>query len=459
MSEHCNHSWLLTDLYELTMSAAFFENDCNPTASFELFVRSLPPERKYLLVAGLEQAMDFISNARFTGADIEFLRGLPVFHQVQPGFFEYLRDLRFTGDVWAVPEGTVAFGEEPLLRVTAPIIEAQLLETYLIATITYQTMVASKAARIVYAAQGREVVEFGTRRAHGPVAGTTAARAAYIAGCAGTSNVEAGARFGIPTFGTIAHSFVMAAPDEEEAFERYSRVFPDSSVLLLDTYDTLAAVDKIVAAKLQPRGVRLDSGDLAELSKQVRHKLDAAGLQQTKILASGDLDEYRITELLSQGAAIDGFGVGTSLTTSKDAPSLGGVYKIVEVKNQEGKSYVAKFSENKMTYPGTKQVFRFSDRNGTFTHDLIACAGEEYANADELVEPMINAGARISEQPPSMQEIRSRARQQLERLPSELRATTGGGKYEVQFSQELQRLLQLARDHAHAREHSSLHSR
>jgi nicotinate phosphoribosyltransferase len=449
-----HHCLLLTDLYELTMSAAFFENEFNPTASFELFVRSLPPERKYLLAAGLEQALDFIAGARFSGEDIELIRANPAFHEVKPAFFEYLRDLRFTGEVWAMPEGTVAFGEEPLLRVTAPIIEAQLLETYLLAEITYQTMVASKASRIVHAAQGRSVVEFGTRRAHGPQAGTLAARAAFIAGCAGTSNMEAGARWEIPTVGTIAHSFVMAMRDEEEAFRAYSRVFPDSAVLLLDTHDTLAAVDKIVAAHLRPKGVRLDSGNLAELSKQVRRKLDEAGLQQTQILASGDLDEYRIAELFSKDAPIDGFGVGTSLVTSNDAPSLGGVYKIVEVKEEEGKSYVAKFSEDKVTYPGTKQVFRFSDGKGTFQRDLIACAGESYPEAESLLQLAMQGGESVVQG--SLVKARSRAKEQLSRLPSELRAITGGGKYEVHFSAELDRLLNLARARAGASPHSSV---
>jgi nicotinate phosphoribosyltransferase len=448
-----SHTLLLTDLYELTMSAAFFENGFNPTASFELFVRSLPPERKYLLVAGLEQALEFIAGARFSAEDIEVIRANPTFHNVGPAFFEYLRDLSFTGEVWAVSEGTVAFGEEPLLRVTAPIIEAQLLETYLIAEITYQTMVASKASRIVHAAQGRSVVEFGTRRAHGPQAGTLAA---YISGCAGTSNVEAGARFGIPTVGTIAHSFVMAMQDEEEAFRAYSRVFPDSSVILLDTYDTVAAVDKIIAAQLRPRGVRLDSGDLAELSKQVRRKLDAGGLQQTQVLASGDLDEYRIAELLSQGAPIDGFGVGTSLVTSNDAPSLGGVYKIVEVKEAGEKSYVAKFSEDKVTYPGTKQVFRFSDEKAKFQRDLIACAGESYSEAEPLLELVMKGGEPVAQR--SLAEVQLHAKEQLSRLPSDLRAITGGGKYEVHFSAELERLLNLARARAGALPQSSVHS-
>src|SRR5712691_6215112 len=240
VSEALRHSALLTDLYELTMAAAYFENGFRANASFELFVRSLPPQRGYLLAAGLDQALDFLEDVRFQPEDISFLRRHSAFAHVSDAFFDYLKTFRFTGEVWAVPEGTPIFSEEPLLRVTGPIIEAQIVETFLLSTLTFQTMIASKAARVVAAAQGRPVVEFGSRRAHGPEAGVLAARAAYIGGCTGTSNVEAGQRFGIPTFGTLAHSFVMAYSDEEEAFRR------DHSVLLVDTYDTLAAIDKII---------------------------------------------------------------------------------------------------------------------------------------------------------------------------------------------------------------------
>src|SRR5881628_1636696 len=313
MADRQKHLGLFTDLYELTMAAAYFENQFTAKASFELFVRSLPRERSFLLTAGLEQALEYLENVRFGEEEIEYLRRQPVFGHISDGFFDYLRDFRFTGEVWAVPEGTPVFGEEPLLRVTAPIIEAQIAETFLLSTLTFQTMIASKAARVVAAAEGRGVVEFGSRRAHGPEAGVLAARAAYIGGCTGTSNVNAGARFGIPTFGTLAHSFVMAYSDEEEAFRRFQQFFPDHSVLLVDTYDTLAAIEKIIHAGLRPKSVRLDSGDLVDLSRQVRRRLDQSGLAETRIFASGDLDEFVIADLLARGAQIDAFGVGTAL--------------------------------------------------------------------------------------------------------------------------------------------------
>jgi nicotinate phosphoribosyltransferase len=302
MADPLCHPALLTDLYELTMAAAYFDNNFRAKASFELFVRSLPPERSYLVAAGLEQALDYLENVRFQESDIEYLRTQPVFRNVSREFFDYLRNFQFLGEIWAVREGTPIFADEPLLRVTAPIIEAQVVETYLLSIITFQTMIASKAARVVGAAQGRDVIEFGTRRAHGPEAGTLAARAAYIAGCKGTSNVDAGRRFGIPVFGTLAHSFIMAYEDEEEAFRKFEDVFPDNATLLIDTYDTLAAIDKIVNAGLRPKMVRLDSGNLIELSREVRRRLDERGLKETRIFATSDLDEHVITEMLARGA-------------------------------------------------------------------------------------------------------------------------------------------------------------
>jgi nicotinate phosphoribosyltransferase len=439
-----SHSLLLTDLYELTMAAAFFENGFNPTASFELFVRQLPKDRGYLIAAGLEQALEWIQSIRCELEDISLLRRHHAFTHVSDRFFDFLAHYRFTGDVWAVPEGTAVFGEEPLLRITAPLIEAQLLETYLLASITYPTMVAAKSARIVQAAEGREVMEFGSRRAHGPEAGVLAARAAYIAGCAGTSNVEAGARFGIPTFGTIAHSFVMAMPDEMEAFRQYLKVFPENSVLLIDTYDTLAAVDNLIAAGLRPSGVRIDSGDLTKLSKEVRQKLDAADLPTTRILVSGDLDEFKINELLAGGAEIDGFGVGTSLVTSQDAPSLSGVYKLVEVSDKGQHAYSAKFSPEKMTHPGTKQICRFMDDQGNFTHDLIACAGETVTDGTPLLRQVLRNGETV-ERSPSLEAIRIHASDQIRRLPQGARKLRAPEKYPVSFSSELNRLLENAR--------------
>ena len=435
-------SFLLTDLYELTMSAAFLENGFNPTASFELFVRRLPKDRGYLIAAGLEQALAWLEQATFSEGDVEFLRRHPAFAHVGDAFFEKLRQLRFSGDVWAMPEGTLAFAEEPILRVTAPLVEAQIVETYLLSAITFQTMIATKASRVVAAAEGRDVIEFGARRAHGPGASLLAARAAFIGGCVGTSNVEAGREFDIPTFGTMAHSFVMAIKDETKAFQLYSKLFPETSVLLVDTYDTIASIEKIIEAGLKPAAVRLDSGDLAVLSRESRSKLDAAGLKGTKILLSGDLDEYEITNLLRADTPVDGFGVGTSLVVSNDAPSLGGVYKLVEIQDGATTTYHAKFSEDKATYPGTKQVYRFRDAHGMFVRDLIACSGERVQGGEPLLQLVLRQGKRVIEPTESLQKIRDRVRSQLELLPSPLRRMSDPARYEVKFSAELERLQQ-----------------
>ncbi|MFB3813760.1 MAG: nicotinate phosphoribosyltransferase [Terriglobales bacterium] len=444
------HSVLLTDLYELTMGAAYFQ--CNlhrATASFELFVRNLPQHRGFLLMAGLEQAVDFLEKLHFEPDEIEYLRRHPMFKRVPPEFFDYLADLRFTGEVWAMPEGTPVFGDEPLLRVTAPIVEAQIVETYLLATLTFQTMIATKAARLVEAAQGRDVVDFGTRRAHGPEAGVLAARAAYVGGCVGTSNVEAGVRFGIPTLGTVAHSFIMAYGDEERAFRDFANLFPENVVLLVDTYDTMAAIEKIIRSGLRPRGVRLDSGNLAELSQQVRQRLDAAGLRDTRIFVSGDLDEFAITRLLAQDAPADLFAVGTALVTSKDAPALGGVYKLVEVHEQHAAQarmlprYTAKFSADKFSYPGSKQVFRFSDGQ-CYSHDVLACAGESYPEGEPLLEPVMRAGKRLRPAP-ALPAIREQARDKVCRLHATVRELHSPARYAVQVSEELQKLLEQVR--------------
>ena len=444
MTERLRHSALLTDLYELTMAAAYFENNINVTASFELFVRQMPRERGYLLAAGLEQALEFLEGVQFSPEEIAFLRRHPMFARVGEAFFEYLREFRFTGEVWAMPEGTPVFADEPLLRVTAPIIEAQVVETYLLSAITFQTLIATKAARVVEAAAGRGVVEFGTRRAHGPEAGTLAARAAYVGGCIGTSNVEAGLRFGVPTYGTLAHSFVMAYDDEGESFRQFARVFPDHAILLVDTYDTLAAIDKIIRLGLRPRGVRLDSGDLVTLSKAVRRKLDQSGLTETRIFASGDLNEYAIADALAQGAPVDFFGVGTELATSKDAPALGGVYKLVELRDGEEHHPRAKLSQDKVNHPGRKQVYRFRDAQGFYDHDVLACAEESYADAEPLLECVLRRGQRILASP-SLEEIQTRARTLLARLPERYRQLRTPAAYAVVPSAALQQLLDKVR--------------
>lgn len=426
------------------MAAAYFENNFSGKASFELFVRSLPKARGFLIAAGLEQALDYLETARFTDEDIAYLRGLPVFQHVDTAFFDYLRNFHFTGEVWAVPEGTPAFGEEPLLRVSAPLLEAQIVETFLLSTLTFQTMIASKAARVVAAAQGRPVVEFGSRRAHGPEAGVLGARAAFIGGCSGTSNLEAGSRYGIPTFGTLAHSFVMAYSDEEEAFRRFMQLYKEHSVLLVDTYDTLAAVDKIIANDLRPRAIRLDSGDLLELSRQARRRLDQSGLGATRIFASGDLDEFVISDLLARGAQIDAFGVGTALATSMDAPALGGVYKLVDLASETGVSYRAKFSDQKTTYPGRKQVWRFHDPEGKFREDVIACESESFSEAMPLLQQVMQAGKRIQPSP-SLAQIQQHSADLVQKIPEACRQLREPARYPVSFSSRLHGLLELVR--------------
>jgi nicotinate phosphoribosyltransferase len=451
-------SALQTDLYELTMAAAYFEDKFAANATFELFVRSLPAERGFLVAAGLEQALDFLARVRFRDDEIEYLRQETVFRHITPAFFDYLKTFRFTGEVWAIPEGTPVFGEEPLLRVTAPIIEAQIVETFLLSTLTFQTMIASKAARVVAAAEGRPVVEFGSRRAHGPEAGALAARAAYIGGCTGTSNVEAGRRYGIPIFGTLAHAFIMAYTKEEEAFTKFHRLFPEHSVLLVDTYDTLAALDKIIEKDLHPTAIRLDSGDLLELSLRARQRLDQAGLNDTKIFASGDLDEYAIADLVAKGARIDAFGVGTALATSKDAPTLGGVYKLVDLEYGGLISYRAKFSQEKITYPGRKQVFRFHDPDGTFRGDIIACSDEEFPKDEPLLGCVMRDGTRTVPNP-NLQSIQQHARQELEKIPVGCHRLKEPESYIVSFSQRLEVLLADVRRRIKPQRHDSPASR
>lgn len=340
---------LLTDLYELTMAAGYFESGkAEEIATFELAVRQLPANRNFLLAAGLPQVVDYLLNLSFTGEEIDYLRGLAQFRLAPPEFFEYLRTFRFTGDLFAVPEGTPLFAGEPVLALRAPLIQAQIPETYLLSAIAFQTSIASKAVRSVEAAGGRAVVEFGTRRAHTPEAGVLGARAAYIGGCTGTSNTLAGFRFGIPVMGTSAHSWVMSFPCEMEAFRRLQRVLGDATVHLLDTYDTLQGARHAAQAGRPLWGVRIDSGDFLALSRQVRAILDEAGLPDAKIMASGDLDEHRIRELVAGGAPIDAFGVGTQLSTSADAPALGATYKLVVLDIRGIKRFTAKYSQDKI---------------------------------------------------------------------------------------------------------------
>jgi nicotinate phosphoribosyltransferase len=388
-------SGLLTDLYELTMAAGYIQKHFDARATFELFVRHLPAHRNYMVAAGLDQALDLLENVRFSGEDISYLRSLPVFRHVQTQFFDYLSRFKFTGDVWALPEGTIFFPSEPLLRVTAPIVEAQLVETSLLSIIHLQTLVASKAARVTTAAAGRPVIEFGSRRAHGIEAGVLAARAAFVGGCEGTSNTFAGSRFGIPVYGTQAHSWIMAHDDEGQAFSNFLDVFPEQSTLLVDTYDVHAAIERIVALGRKPRAIRLDSGDVLADSRWARQRLDTSGWNDVQIFVSGDLNERLIETLIHGGACIDSFGVGTALSTSADAPSVGVIYKLVEVEVGGHLRRTAKFSEEKATYPGRKQVFRYSDEGNTFSGDVIGLEDEQFPEAEPLLIPVMAQGRRL----------------------------------------------------------------
>ena len=413
-------SLLLTDLYELSMLEAYAAHGMAETAVFELFVRKLPPQRGFLMAAGLEQVVEFLETMRFTADELTWLRASGLFSS---GFADSLEELRFTGDVDAMPEGTIFFPDEPVLRVTAPLPEAQLVETRLINLVHFQTVIASKAARMVLAAPGKQLVDFGLRRAHGAEAGLLAARASYLAGFAGTATVLAGRDFGIPIVGTMAHSFVQAHDDEATAFERFARVRPKALTLLIDTYDTErgAAIVAGIAPRLAAEGitisaVRLDSGDLAAHARAVRAILDAAGLQSIHIFASGGLDEHSLLALCRGGAPIDGFGVGTSLTTSSDAPALDCAYKLQEYAGHPRR----KRSEGKATWPGRKQVYRTYHADGTVAGDVVALTSEA-ANGEPLLRAAMRDGKRVTDLP-SLAEARLHAAASLARLPDPLRS-------------------------------------
>jgi nicotinate phosphoribosyltransferase len=427
---------LLTDLYQLTMAAAYFESRIEHEATFELFTRRLEHGRGFYLAAGLELALDYLEGLRFSGSQLDWLRRQPVFARVSARFFERLRDFHFSGEVWAMAEGTPFFPDEPILRVTGPALEAQLVETYLLALVNEQTLIATKAARLAHAARGKHVSDFGTRRAHGPEAGALVARAAYIGGAASTSNVEAGWRLGIPVKGTFAHSWVMNFEREEDAFEAYAKVFPEDAIVLIDTYDTLAAARKIAAHKLKIAGVRLDSGDFLELSREVRKILDAGGLESAKIVVSGDLNEEKIDALERQKAPIDIYGVGTELATSKDMPSLGGVYKLVERKEADGRvAYAMKLSKDKRSWPGAKQVYR-REVNGRHAGDTIALAREDRLAGEPLLARVVAEGKRLRPAP-SLDSLRERAAREVAKLPEPVREIENPQTYPVERSSAL----------------------
>ncbi|MEK7486717.1 MAG: nicotinate phosphoribosyltransferase [Planctomycetota bacterium] len=411
---HPQNMALVTDLYQLTMIACYFhENKQETPVTFEYFLRP-QSERHCFVFAGGEQALDYLEKVTFSPKSIAYLKTLEPLKKLPARFFSFLRKFAFQGEVRMVPEGTIVFPNEPLLQISGPLAQVQLVETYLLATLNFQTMIATKAARILEAAQGRPVFEFGTRRAHGPQAGTLAARASYIAGCSGTSNLHAGFELGIPVVGTAAHSFILSHPSEMSAFHSYYDLFQEHTTLLIDTYDTLQGARNACQVGPLLKGIRLDSGDLAHLSREVRKILDQAGFPHAKILASNDLNEQRIQALLKENAKIDAFGVGTELVTSRDQPALSGVYKLVEIEENGQKKPKMKFSESKISYPGKKQIFRQS-KNGVAFQDLLALEGESHLG-ETLLKSVMTQGKRIHK-PMNMNELQTFHQQQKQHFP------------------------------------------
>ncbi|GAB6104786.1 MAG: nicotinate phosphoribosyltransferase [Blautia sp.] len=467
-----NNLTLLTDLYELTMMQGYFKNPTNQTVIFDMFYRNNPCGGSFAIAAGLEQMIEYIENLRFTEEDIEYLRSLDMF---QEDFLDYLSTFHFTGDIYAIPEGTVVFPREPIVKVIAPIMEAQLVETAILNIINHQSLIATKAARVCYAARGDGVMEFGLRRAQGPDAGIYGARAAVIAGCVGTSNVLTGQMFHVPVLGTHAHSWIMSFPDEYTAFKTYAKMYPDSCTLLVDTYDVLkSGVPNAIRVfeemreegiKLTKYGIRIDSGDLAYLSKEAYKMLAAAGFDDATIAASSDLDEYLIDSLKTQDAKINSWGVGTNLITSKDNPAFGGVYKLAAVKDADSNNFIPKIklSENteKVTNPGNKTVYRiYSKTTGKIKADLICLADEIFDPEEtmiifdpvdtwkktkvlggtyeirELLIPVIREGKRVYTSPDVM-DIRDYCQKEQNTLWDESRRLINPQKVYVDLSQKL----------------------
>lgn len=426
---------LFTDLYELTMAAGYFDRQLDATASFSLFVRS-HPKRGYFVNAGLQAVVDALTRFHFSDEEIDWLAQTGRFKR---DFLAHLASLRFTGDVMAMAEGEIFFADEPVLEVTAPLIEAQIIETYLINTIGVASLLATKASRCVHAAGGRPIVDFSLRRTQGIHAGMTVARSSYIAGCSGTSNVLAGKVWGIPMSGTMAHSFVTAFNSESDAFEAYAGLFPDDAVFLIDTYDTLEGAKSaaIVGQHMQQKGqallgVRLDSGDMVVLSREVRRILDQAGLPEVKIFASSGFDEYALEHLIAKGARIDAFGVGTRMGVSADAPYLDMVYKMVRL----GARQVRKVSQGKVTLAGEKQVFRLLTENNRFDSDVIGLRDDTIGGACALLAPVMEKGRRLGPMP-TLEEIRSRFSENFARLDDRHKRLEDAEPYLVRVSERL----------------------
>lgn len=431
---------MLVDLYEISMSASYFDFKKDAKAVFDLFIRRMPSNRSFFVAAGLEDVMDYLSNFSFDSGSIEFLRKQGIFSD---NFLDYLSKLRFSGDVWALREGEIFFPNEPVIRVIAPIIEAQLVESYLLNTINLNATIATKASRITMAAKDKGVYDFSLRRTHGVDASLKVARASYIAGCKGTSNVLAAMKYNIPVVGTMAHSFVMSFENELESFISFAKTFPKNSILLVDTYDNFKGVKNaiVVAKELEKsgfklNGIRLDSGNLVNLSKKIRKILDQAGLSYVKIFASGNLDEYKIAKLLNVKSPIDSFGVGTNMGVSEDAPYCDVIYKISEVTDSKGEfSPTMKLSIGKTTYPGRKQIYRNLDSKGMFAKDILALEDESLRGAPLLAKVM-EKGKSIYF-PPSLDEIKKFTQDNLLRLPEKYKRLNNARRYPVVVSRGL----------------------
>jgi nicotinate phosphoribosyltransferase len=437
MERECSNWELLTDLYELTMAASYHDHGMFGPATFSLFIRDYPSDRAYFVNAGLEDVLAYLESFRFSDDDLRYLKSMDLFSQ---DFLDYLRNVQFTGDVYAIPEGRLFFKDEPILEVTAPIIEAQLVESFVINRMNLQVTIATKASRCVHAAKGRRLVDFSLRRTQGTDAGLKVARASYVAGFHGTSNVLAGERYGIPVSGTMAHSFITSFEEEEEAFRAFSETFPQNTVLLIDTYDTVAGAKKAVAVakKMEDRGhslrgVRLDSGDMAELSKKVRDIFDKEGLKDVQIFASGGFDEFKIARLLERGAKIDAFGVGTKMGVSADAPYNDIAYKLVKYDGRP----VLKLSTGKKTLVDEKQVFR-TRKNGQLVKDCIALRQEEQPG-EPLLAPVMEKGQRHREAEP-LETIRKRFLEEFDALDGSHRSLEKPETYPVELGPELKRL-------------------
>jgi nicotinate phosphoribosyltransferase len=429
---------LLTDLYQLTMAQAYFREQRAASATFSLFIRSYPTDRGYFVSAGLQDVLDYLEGFSFDVAAIDFLDSQKI---LSPDFLNHLAKLRFTGQVWAIPEGRIFFTDEPVIEVTAPIIEAQIVETFIINQIHLQSLIATKAARCVHAAGGRTVVDFALRRTHGIDAGMKVARASYLAGFAGTSNVKAGQRYGIPLVGTMAHSFVSSFEREIDAFRAYAATFPDNAILLIDTYDTSAGAKNAVQVGREMArrgqkllGVRLDSGDMAALSVEVRRILDAAGLREVKIIGSGGLDEFELAQLTAANAPFDSYGVGTKMGVSADQPSSDIAYKLVEYDDRP----VLKLSTGKSSWPGRKQLFRGQDNHGQAQGDIIGLRDEELPG-ERLLTKVMHDGKRIAGYP-SLPELREIFVREFAALPESVRALRQPSRFPVEFSAKLKSL-------------------